>query len=207
MDITVTEYSEGAETRKTVFYELEVSDGASYQTKTNSSENTVMHDNTTISADFDSKLTSEKDKHHIVIENGYISGENGIAFEVDAYANAALEISAYIPDGFVFIGWEITAKDGGIKDRTASTTTLRVPSSDTIVRAIIEPKDKDDIPVSSDSSEMFNSSQAETPSSSDTDLSDVQKKDAPIILWIIIPLLAVSLSAVLIVIFIKKKKR
>ena len=115
--------------------------------------------------------------------------------------------STWISVDFDSIGWEIAAKDGGIKDRTASTTTLRVPSSDAIVRAIIEPKDKNDIPVSSESSEIVSSSEHEISVSPDTEPANLQNDDIPIIIWIIIPLLAISLSAVLIVIFIKKKKR
>ena len=64
-----------------------------------------------------------------------------------------------------------------------------------------------DIPVSSQDSVAFNSSESENSVSPDDKPSPVLKKNAPIVVWIIIPLLAVSLSAVLIVIFIKKKKR
>lgn len=143
MDITVTEYDNNNSSRNVYFNGLELTDGLKY---TSTENGTISEDNAyvltneakeTIVPDYDTQTDSDGATYTGSITRGYFIEDMGVSRELHVGENA--EITAYVPDGYKFIGWTSDAGEDIFDDSSSITTTICMPSYDVNITANIEP--------------------------------------------------------------------
>lgn len=137
MDIEITEFdSEGNIVRKVNYNNIPVAPSSIHAMSGNEVK---TNDGNSLPFDYDSDRASKK--HKVSIENGVISG---YLFERDAAKGERIEISAIIPEGYRFVGWQVTGGDVVFEDTKASSTSFFMPESDIEISAKFKKLDRDD---------------------------------------------------------------
>lgn len=137
MDIEITEFdSEGNIVRKVNYNNIPVAPSSIHAMSGNEVK---TNDGNSLPFDYDSDRASKK--HKVSIENGVISG---YLFERDAAKGERIEISAIIPEGYRFVGWQATGSDVVFEDTKASSTSFFMPESDIEISAKFKKLDRDD---------------------------------------------------------------
>ena len=194
MDITVTEFDQGEESREVRFYDLPVTEGEKYVAQTSAASGVTV-EGRTISADFDTDSVGESEQYRVTVHGGYLEQDSGISFETIAYNNQTLTVTAYIPEGYTFVKWE--SEEAGIllEDPMSATTTIRV-TSDGSVKAVFKP-------MSDENSGEENENGTKTENNSAKEETGTQI--VPVVILVIVVLL-VAVYTTLILLMTKKRK-
>ena len=142
MDVTARFYEDGAVVRTANFYDLEIAEDCIYEME-NSPEltnetYTVSNKGENIPADYDTVNDSSSDPVTVKVNNGFVLTDDGPQSEITAYPNQKIEITAYIPEGYVFRGWKTNSENNGIKDIQSAATSLIVRDYSLTITADIE---------------------------------------------------------------------
>lgn len=138
MDIAVTDYDTDGNIIRTVNYNnVPVSPGSVHSL---SSDSVSDSDGNTLECDYDSKNTDAK-KYKISISYGVISG---YLFETYAASGERIEISAIIPEGYRFVGWQAVGGEVVFEDTTAASTIFFMPEGEVAISAKLKRIDNDE---------------------------------------------------------------
>jgi len=144
MNITLTGYNSGNESVRTVKFDaLPLTNGSEYNSSTKTdvlSEDpyTISKGSTVISPQLDTLKTDESAKHTLTITQGMVFGASGAAFSAKAAEGEDLNISAYVPVGYQFAGWQSDTGENIFGDAGSVVTTVRMPDHDVHITARIE---------------------------------------------------------------------
>lgn len=134
MDIGITEFdSEGNIVRKVNYNNIPVAPSSIHAM---SGTELKTNDGNSIPVDYDSARASEK--HKVSIENGVISG---YLPEIEASAGERIEISAIIPEGYRFVGWQ---GDAEFEDASSASTYFFMKDGEVSVSAKFKKLDRDE---------------------------------------------------------------
>lgn len=134
MDIGITEFdSEGNIVRKVNYNNIPVAPSSVHAM---SGDEVKTNDGVSLPVDYDSARASEK--HKVSIENGVISG---YLPEVEASAGERIEISAIIPEGYRFVGWQ---GDAEFEDASSASTYFFMKDGEVSVSAKFKKLDRDE---------------------------------------------------------------
>jgi hypothetical protein len=133
MDVEITEFdSEGNIVRKVNYNNIPVAPSSIHAM---SGDEVKTNDGVSLPVDYDSARASEK--HKVSIENGVISG---YLPEIEASAGERVEISAIIPEGYRFVGWQ---GDAEFEDAKSASTYFFMKDGEVSVSARLKKLEKD----------------------------------------------------------------
>ncbi|MCH5187522.1 MAG: leucine-rich repeat domain-containing protein, partial [Oscillospiraceae bacterium] len=146
MDINIAEYDdEGNITRNVYFNNIELVDGLTY-TSNDSGESSVKdayvltdENDTDVIPEYDTINNSDSVTYSANVERGYFTEQASVSHELHAGENA--KITAYIPEGYKFIGWVTNTGENIFADETSISTTICMPAHDITIIAVIEVDD------------------------------------------------------------------
>lgn len=163
MDIRIYEYgSNESITRSAFFYDLPLQNGKKYETtvdgKTGDANKYFVSedDGSIIFPDLDTQVQMGNTiLHKLKVNSGSVVINGELRTEAELYTNEAVEIRAFVADGYEFDEW---ISDYGlicIEDSGARITSLRMPDADISITAmlkdadgnIIDPSQKEDEPI------------------------------------------------------------
>ena len=134
MDIGITEFdSEGNIVRKVNYNNIPVAPSSVHAI---SGTELKTNDGVSLPVEYDSARASEK--HKVSIENGVISG---YLPETEASAGERIEISAIIPEGYRFVGWQ---GDAEFEDASSASTYFFMKDGEVSVSAKFKKLDRDE---------------------------------------------------------------
>jgi len=142
MDIAVTEFDGNEQIARTVnYYDVPLTNGKTYSMAVD--DETLkpytlsdQTDHSTVDHDYDSMNTSTA--HTIKVISGTLQRDGDLFVQTTASKGEALELTAYVPEGYEFIRWEASSESALIKDALARITTILMPDEDIIVTAIMK---------------------------------------------------------------------
>lgn len=140
MDLTVTEYSnEGEKIRDAYFYNIPLTKGQSYTTNVDGKtlddvSYSLESDNGTVKPDLDTN-TTKVDKRNVKFISGNTIVNGKVMFETEAYPEEQLDIYAYVPDGYTFVGWSSNVGTDIFTDASSQITSIKVPDQDVTITA------------------------------------------------------------------------
>lgn len=143
MDVSIAAFANGEKIRTAQFYDLALAAGKTYEmtTKRNPSDKAAYtitpKQGSPIAADFDS-LVTDGATYTVTVKNGYIATANGPANVWQGRENENAELFAFVPKGYRFAGWKVSANSQCLCDSTNWQTTLRVPGENIVVEAVLE---------------------------------------------------------------------
>ena len=144
MDITVSEFDATETTARTVnFFDVPLKKSTQYSMNVEAgvlqkTGYTVNGKQGTISHDFDSLTEDSLSSYTATIKSGAIMQDNGASTSATAFAGEALEILAYVPDGYTFVKWQSDADNNIFADAQSPNTTVRMPASDVSISAVLK---------------------------------------------------------------------
>lgn len=144
MDLTVSEFDATETTARTVnFFDVPLKKSTQYSMNVEAgilqkTGYTVNGKQGTISHDFDSLTEDSLSSYTATIKSGAIMQDNGASTSATAFAGEALEILAYVPDGYTFVKWQSDAGDDIFADAQSTNTTVRMPTSDVSISAVLK---------------------------------------------------------------------
>lgn len=144
MDITVSEFDATETTARTVnFFDVPLKKSTQYSMNIESgilqdAGYTVEGERETIFHDFDSLTKDSLSSYTATIKSGAIMQDNGASTSATAFAGEALEILAYVPDGYTFVKWQSDADNNIFADAQSPNTTVRMPASNVTISAIMK---------------------------------------------------------------------
>lgn len=181
MDIEVIDYDDDGNITRTVNYNnIPVSAGSMHNLSSGSVSDSSGN---TVDCDYDSSK-SDAARYKISINHGVISG---YLFETDAAKGERIEISAIIPEGYRFVGWQAAGGTVEFEDAKAASTSFFMPEGDVKISARFKKLENDD----------------------DDDDDKSQSGEAPII-WIIVAVGAGVICAAgiaILIVMIKEKRK
>ena len=143
MDISVTEYDDTEiDVRNVYFNNLELSNGLTYTatesgTLNDNTEYVVIDENqSSISADYDTKTRSGAYFYTANIKNGYF-GNDGANVCKELYSGEQAVINAFVPKGYEFNGWVSDCAEDIFEDSSSATTNIYMPACDVNITANI----------------------------------------------------------------------
>lgn len=137
MDIEIKEFdASGAIVRKLNYNNLSVSVGSTY---TLIDSVVTNGNNETTESDYDSAENAPL--YSITIQNGVISD---YLFEAQAGKGERVDITALVPDGYRFIGWQVSGGDVLFEDESSASTYFFMPDSDVAITAQYQNTDAED---------------------------------------------------------------
>ena len=144
MDITVSEFDATETTARTVnFFDVPLKKSTQYSMNVEAgvlqkTGYTVNGKQGTISHDFDSLTEDSLSSYTATIKSGAIMQDNGASTSATAFAGEALEILAYVPDGYTFVKWQSDADNNIFADAQSPNTTVHMPASNVSISAVLK---------------------------------------------------------------------
>lgn len=144
MDITVKEFDEQETAIRTVSYDnVALTDGKTYETTLDSQ--TLAEDSYILADRSDGgvvdktqdTLDFQGETYTLQVNSGLatVDGKQGTTLEVAP--GQLVTVTAYVPEGTPFLGWQITQGSGVLADSGAVSTTFRMPAEDVILTASV----------------------------------------------------------------------
>ncbi len=144
MDISVTEYDENqAETRNVYFNNIALTEGLTYTSKEGSetSEYTLTNeDSQKIAPDYDT-VNIDGNVYTATVERGYFAD---FSLTADLHNGENAEVTAYVPEGYKFVGWTSDVGEDIFEDAKSITTRIHMPEQNIIIKANIEYDSEED---------------------------------------------------------------
>ena len=186
MDLLLTDYLSNGQIAYMGYNQLQVIPGKAYTFTVGNEENTILLDSAQAPVTPDRYTTGANNKEVILtVQNAYLQQATHL-FQHQGHPGEAISATAIVPEGYQFLGWEITGGEATIKDKNALTTLIYLEDADVSVQAVIKQQSDPTLP---------DEQQAEEPEATNTS-------------WMtptIVALVAIAGIAV-VVILIKKRK-
>lgn len=144
MDLTVSEFDATETTARTVnFFDVPLKKSTQYSMNVEAgilqkTGYTVNGKQGIISHDFDSLTEDSLSSYTATIKSGAIMQDNGVSTSATTFAGEALEILAYVPDGYTFVKWQSDADNNIFADAQSPNTTVHMPASDVSISAVLK---------------------------------------------------------------------
>lgn len=150
MDISIYEYDIDGTVLKTVrFDDILLSKGLTYQSTESGlyqekSEYILTNDSAIIEPDYDTVEAVDTPEYSVSIQNGILMCCSVPYNKISAHENENLEIQAYVPDGYEFVGWSSTPSVN-IKDASNEYTVITMGKEPVNIVANLKKVDFEDI--------------------------------------------------------------
>ena len=152
MSVYTEDSGNGSDKAKTAnYYDLPVSEETTYTASVSGSasgEPCVLKDvanSEILTADFDN--SKNENAYPLKMLSGTFLRENEIHTEASVVKGEKIDISAFVPEGYEFIRWEVTEGSCVIKDPTARCTSLIMPGERITVMAVMKEPGKEKISI------------------------------------------------------------
>lgn len=137
MDVTVTEYQEGMESRIANFYDIPLRDGKTYEADAMASDYGLEENGNEILPDYDSSVMDKTD-YSASIQSGIMIQSGEPFLTMTACAGETIDVQAYIPKGRTFIRWVASNGEDIFEDELNPITTFRMPEEDIQIYAVMD---------------------------------------------------------------------
>ena len=148
MDIEISEFNnQEEETREVYFYDIDLEKDKKYETEVRGSSSVPLayqfteDTGDTVVPDFDTEIQEDRNtKYKLKINSGTAVVNGELKEETDIYADATVELRAFVADGYEFVEWISDNTSAVFEDHLKQITTLRMPNADILVTAVIRDK-------------------------------------------------------------------
>ena len=142
MDVAVREFDGAGDTAWTAnYYDVPLSEGKTYsvdaaETAETPCELVDRDSQQVLDRDYDSAGADEA--HTVRVVLGYVRKDCGVYPELTARKGETLELSAYVPEGYTFVRWEVSGGNAELADETAPRTAMVMLDGDVTVTAVCD---------------------------------------------------------------------